>query len=108
MVEDPVEKRRLAEKQQKGEDRIQDIDMMEYGDQGIQDEPVQVIIVRIQYRGYGVQEQVELKHQCIDEQYESISRAFLSEDTYHSGWGCYDLKINFCKAKIVPVQTRND
>jgi hypothetical protein len=33
MVEDPIEKCRLAVKQQKGEDRIQDIDMMENGDQ---------------------------------------------------------------------------
>jgi hypothetical protein len=34
-----------------------------------------------------VQEQVEFKHQCIDEQYESVSRAFLSEDTDHQVGG---------------------
>ena len=87
MVEDPVEKQCLAIKQQKSEDRIQDIDMMEYGDEGIQDQPVQIIVVRVQYGGYGVQEQVEFKHQCIDEQYESVSRTFLSEDTDHQVGG---------------------
>lgn len=87
MVEYPIEKCRLAEKQQKGEDRIQDIDMMENGDQCIQDQPVQVIVIRVQYGGYGMQEQVEFKHQRIDQQYESVSRAFLSEDTDHQVGG---------------------
>ena len=41
--------------------------MMENGDQGIKDQPVQVIVIRVQYRRYGMQEQVEFKHQCIDE-----------------------------------------
>ena len=48
MIADPVEQRGLAEEDQEGEDGITDIGMVKNGVQAMQDQPVQVIVLRMQ------------------------------------------------------------
>ena len=48
MITDPVEKSGLAKEEQEGEDGVKKGRMVEKGIEGMQDQPVQVIVLRVQ------------------------------------------------------------
>lgn len=65
MVADPVEKGGLRKKDQKGKDGVQEGDPVKDGVQAPYDQPVQVIIFRVQDGRHGVQEHGKFQDQGI-------------------------------------------
>src|SRR5579872_1517165 len=83
VIENAVEQGSLGKDQQKGKQRKQDGELIKNRIQPLQDDPVEIIVFRMQGRRHGMQEQRKFQHQGITKQYDDIGRILLSEDTDH-------------------------
>ena len=65
VIEDPVEKGSLCEKDQEGKDGVWKGCLVEYGIEGTQDQPVQVIVLRVKNGRHRVKEHRKFQYQRI-------------------------------------------
>ena len=103
MVRNTIEKKGLADQEQEGQDGIKDGDTVESAIQGVQDHPVEIVVLGVQRRGDWVQEEGELQYEGIYYKDQGVNRAFLSEGAYHLTISfrnqLLQSKDNFCKDK---------
>ena len=103
MVGNTIEKHGLADEEQEGQDRVTDGIIMECAIQGVQDQPVEIVVLGMQCRRDRVQEEGKLQYEGIHNEDQPIHRGFLSEDAYHLTISfrnqLLQSKDNFCKDK---------
>jgi hypothetical protein len=103
MVGNAIEKGGLADEEQEGQDGITYGGIMESAIQCVQDEPVEIVVLGMQRRRDGVQEEGKLQYEGIYNKDQPIQRGFLSEDAYHLTISfrnqLLQSKDNFCKDK---------